>query len=367
MKLAYEIAKKNNSKTRFNDQKKSAGKEWYAGFMKRHPNVSLRLPEAISLARAVGFNKTVVYKFFDIYEEIIEENGISADPIFNADETSHTVVQKPQKIIAQKRKHQIGAITSSKRGQNVTGMYAMSATGSFIPPMLIFARKRMKDSLTYGAPPGTLFECQHKGWMDADGFYHWLDHFIKYAKPSKENKVLIVLDGHSCHTQSMKALELARDHGVIMLSFPEHCTLKMQPLDVGFFKPLNTSFASAVTTKLYDKPGKCSSVDNISYLVGKSFPRAATMDTALNSFRKTGLWPPDRFVYSDVDFAAATVSERPINLDENDINISVTDSATPPPPENINLLTNETQPSTSQSVQQGNTHLNGYPIHVTTC
>ncbi|KAG5877879.1 hypothetical protein JTB14_028078 [Gonioctena quinquepunctata] len=76
----------------------------------------------------------------------------------------------------------------------------------------------------------------------------------------------------------------------------------------------------------------------------------------MNSFRKTGLWPPDRFVYSDVDFAAATVSERPINLDENDINISVTDSATPPPPENINLLTNEAQPSTSQSVQQGNTH-----------
>ncbi|KAG5862465.1 hypothetical protein JTB14_019950 [Gonioctena quinquepunctata] len=81
------------------------------------------------------------------------------------------------------------------------------------------------------------------------------------------------------------------------------------------------------------------------------------METAMNSFRKTGLWPPDLFVYSDVDFAVATVSERPINFDENDINISVTDSATPPPPENINLLTNETQPSTSQSLQQGNTHL----------
>ncbi|KAG5891534.1 hypothetical protein JTB14_012591 [Gonioctena quinquepunctata] len=191
--------------------------------MKRYPNISLRLPEATSLARAAGFKKTVVYKCFDVYEKIIEENFIAADRIFNANETSHTVVQKPQKIIAQKGKHQIGTITSSETFQNVTGMYAMSTTGSFIPPMLIFARKRMMDSLTYGAPPGSSFKCQDKGWMDAAGFYHWLDHFIKYAKPSKENKVLIVLDGHSSHTQSMNALELARDHGVIMLFIS--CTL----------------------------------------------------------------------------------------------------------------------------------------------
>lgn len=322
MKLAYEIAEKNKLKTRFNQETKSAGKEWYTGFIKRHPILSLRTPEATSLARAAGFNKTVVHAFFDIFETIIQENKITPDRLFNADETSHTVVQKPQKVIAQRGKHQVGAITSCERGQNVTGMYAMSASGVFIPPMLIFARKRMKESLVYGAPPGAIYRCQDKGWMDADGFYYWLSHFIDHTKPSTKKKVLLVLDGHSSHTQSLKAIELPRKNGIIMLSFPSHCTHRMQPLDVGFFKPLNTYFSAAITTRLHQFPGRALNVEAISSLVGSAFPRAATVEVAINSFRKTGLWPPDRHVFIDADFAAAEVSDRALeNNLEGEVNL----------------------------------------------
>ncbi|KAF2897479.1 hypothetical protein ILUMI_08696 [Ignelater luminosus] len=64
---------------------------------------------------------------------------------------------KPQKILEQRGKHQIGAITSAERGQNVSAMCAMSASEFFVPPYLIFSRKRMKDSLIIGAQLGTLF------------------------------------------------------------------------------------------------------------------------------------------------------------------------------------------------------------------
>ncbi|XP_063241264.1 tigger transposable element-derived protein 6-like [Bacillus rossius redtenbacheri] len=311
MKLAFEIAKKNNLSTHFNKEKEEAGKEWFEGFMRRYPQLSLRQPEATSLARAAGFNKPVVNKFFDELEKNVDQEKITAARIFNMDETSHTVVQRPEKVIAQRGKHQVGGITACERGQNVTGVYVMNAVGLFIPPMLIYAKKRMKDSLAFGAPSGTIFSCQDKGCMTADVFTEWMSHFIRNVKPSVTEKVLLILDGHSSHTQSLHAIDLARKNGVIMLSLPSHCTHRLQPLDLAFFKPLNTYYDSAIATKLRTSPGKRLTVEHIASLVGAAFPRAASMDTAINGFRKSGLWPVDRHVFTDADFAASSVTDRP--------------------------------------------------------
>lgn len=111
----------------------------------------------------------------------------------------------------------------------------------------------------------------------------------------------------------------------------------MQPLDVGFFKPLNTYFSAAITTRLHEFPGKALNVDAISSLVGKAFPRAATVEVAINSFRKTGLWPPDRHVFTDADYAPAEVSVENRLVDEvafqehHQNEIQVRNSSTPVP------------------------------------
>ena len=57
MKLAYEVAEKNEIPHGFNRVSKMAGKTWYRKFMLQHPEISLRQPEATSVARASGFNK----------------------------------------------------------------------------------------------------------------------------------------------------------------------------------------------------------------------------------------------------------------------------------------------------------------------
>lgn len=50
---------------RCNEIKKSAGRDFLTGFFQRHPDLSIREPEATSINRILGFNKAEVDQFFD--------------------------------------------------------------------------------------------------------------------------------------------------------------------------------------------------------------------------------------------------------------------------------------------------------------
>jgi len=71
------------------------------------------------------------------------------------------VVQKKQpEILALKGKRQIGALTAAERGCLVTVVVCMSASGIFVPPLIIFPWKNAGHLFTRGAPPGTIFKYQ---------------------------------------------------------------------------------------------------------------------------------------------------------------------------------------------------------------
>jgi len=137
--MAYQLAVANGIHDRFNNKKKVAGKEWYRGFMLCHPDLSLRMPEPTSAARARGFNEVVVSKFFDLLEELQKNYQFTPDRIFNCDETGITTVSlKPSKVTASKGKKQVGALSSAERGQLLTVEICMNASGNYIPPFLCF-------------------------------------------------------------------------------------------------------------------------------------------------------------------------------------------------------------------------------------
>ena len=48
MSLAFQLAERNGLSHAFNKEKGTAGKTWFSGFMRRHPELSLRQPEATS-------------------------------------------------------------------------------------------------------------------------------------------------------------------------------------------------------------------------------------------------------------------------------------------------------------------------------
>ncbi|KAJ2937617.1 hypothetical protein O0L34_g17873 [Tuta absoluta] len=306
-KLAYQIAEKNYIPHRFNHAKQMAGKAWFYAFMQRHKDkISLRQPEATSLNRVKGFNRENIANFFDIYEEIVDKNKLTANKIFNVDESGfQTVQKKPQKVVGEKGKRQVGALTSGERGVNTTMVACASVTGQFIPPMIIFKRMRMNEQLKEGAPAGSLVKVSESGYINRELFVEWLEHFISVVKPTKEDKVLLLLDGHTTYSKNLEALSLARDKGVILLQLPGHTTHRLQPLDVSFFKPMSTYYTQAIESWMRANPGSAVTQYQVSRLINEAYERAATIGNVANGFRATGIWPVNRHVFQDHHFAAA--------------------------------------------------------------
>jgi hypothetical protein len=98
---------KNSSNLQSPPNTKLAKKVGIASLMKCHQKLTIRQPELTSLSRVSGINKVVVHMIFDVSKNIADENKITDSRIFNMDETSHTVLQRPEKIIAQRDKHQV--------------------------------------------------------------------------------------------------------------------------------------------------------------------------------------------------------------------------------------------------------------------
>ncbi|XP_022830992.1 uncharacterized protein LOC111359630 [Spodoptera litura] len=323
-KLAYELAVRNNKQHKFNELKEKAGKDWLRGFLHRHPDLSLRKPENTSAARAAGFNRLSVGKYFELLGKALDDNPFTPDRIYNCDETGISVVPKSRsKVIAATGKKQVGALTSAERGTTITIEICFNAAGTYLPPMFIYPRKLMKPELLNGAPPNSWAECSDSGWITADIFLRWFQKFVKLTNASKTNPVMLILDGHASHTQNLQLVDNAREHGVTIICFPPHTTHKLQPADVGFMRPLSIFYDQALTAWLRSNPGKVVSQLQVAELFGQAFIRAATMSTAINAFKTCGISPYNPHVFTEDDFIAAEATEIELNAEtepEADIN-----------------------------------------------
>lgn len=313
-KLAFDFATKVGIAHRFNQELKIAGTDWLRGFLKRHPELSIRQPEATNISRAVGFNQPQVKLFYERYRDLLSAHTYTPMKIWNADETGISNVQKPVKVIATKGARVVGRITSGERGRTVTVMCAMNAAGSFIPPMFIYPRKRMIASLLNGAPPGAIGICTSSGWTDSECFLQWLKHFADIAKPSLDDKHLIILDGHHSH-KTLEAVLFARDHGIELITLPPHCTHKMQPLDTSFFKGLKAAYNAAADNWMLCNKGRRISFYEISGLFSKAYMKAATIEKAVAGFEGCGLWPFNDERFSEDDFVASRLTDEAMPVD----------------------------------------------------
>ena len=312
-RIVYTYCEENDIQHTFSHDKKAAGRMWFKKFMHRHPELSIRAPEPMSIQRAMGFNEPKVNIYLDLlHKTLFTESGERKLPpanIYNVDETGISICHKPHKVVAQRGKKSVGALKSAERGKNTTVVCCFSATGHYVSPFIIFPRARMKPSLMDGAPPGSIGVAHKSGWINEQLFSQWFEHFLAVVQPqNRPEPVLLLADGHSSHTQNLELIKKARENNVVIIIFPSHCTHKLQPCDISFFKSLKWHYDDRAAAWLLNHPGRAINEEEMVGILNEAYGKAATIPIAVSGFRKAGIHPFDRSIFQG-QFAAAAVTD----------------------------------------------------------
>ena len=267
---------------------------WWERFKSRHPSVTIRVAVPLSVARAKAGDPVVLKGYFDMLEECLRMNNIFDKPgcIFNCDETGIPLNPQCIKVIDKKGSKNPSHITSGDKSQ-LTVMACTCAAGYFIPPMIIFDRKKFVDSWAEGEVPGTLYGLSQNGWINSQQFHGWFQHFLEYA-PQKR-PLLLLLDGHSAH-YCPETIKLAAKNNIIVCALPPHTTHIVQPLDRGCFAPLKVAWKEACHEFYTKNPGRVVTRLDFNQLFAKAWYKAMTGQNIINSFKVTGVYPFNREV-----------------------------------------------------------------------
>ena len=289
MGIAYSIVEKSERSHPFKNG--TAGRAWFEGFMRRHPNLTIRSPQPLSYCRALCSNHDILSDFFGKLGALYGRLNLVNRPmqIFNSDETGVSVVYKPGKVVAELGRRNVYSVSAAERGKTHTVVSCVSACGFVLPPMIIYPRKKpVPEHFKKNAYPNTLFSCSESGWVNQDLYIKWFNLFLEAIPSSRP--VLLIQDGHSSH-MSIELIELAKANDVHLLCLPAHTSHLLQPLDVGVFKSFKHNFNKACKNYMMKHPGRVITVDVLASLVGEAYPLSFTPLNIMSGFKKSGVWP----------------------------------------------------------------------------
>ena len=117
MHLAFQIAEESGIKHPF--QNFTAGRKWFEAFRSRHPNLTLRTPEALSYARTKSINPKTIEDFFTKLGAIYARLNLFCKPmqVFNVDESGVNLTQHKGKVITEVKRKGVHRVVGAEKGK----------------------------------------------------------------------------------------------------------------------------------------------------------------------------------------------------------------------------------------------------------
>ena len=220
-------------------------KQWVADFFKRHPDLSERTPLALGKERALVTPSGLAAWFQEMkhYLDTTSPHLLdSPDRLYNADETGFSLCPKSKKVIAEKcSKHMYNLSSNTKN--SVTVVACCSATGHYIPPLIVFPYSRRPNFNLLAGFEEARFNITPNGWITAHVFHTWLRDCFVPAVASKTKPVVLFVDGHASHTSALEIIDLCWKNGIILYCLKSHASNLIQPLDQAQFGAMKAAWS----------------------------------------------------------------------------------------------------------------------------
>lgn len=211
----------------------SPSDKWIKSYLKRHPELTCRTAHPLQQDRATITQETLD-DYFQLLERTLTMLNLVDKPgnIYNCDESGFSGKLNPTKKVIVPRGTRHAYQTTVNMSGHITMLNAISASGSTLPPMLIYSQC-LPRQYGDGVPDDWIFKTTEKGYITSDLFVEW---FMKcfIAHVGERRPILLILDNHVTHL-SKAFIDAARDNRVELLYLPAHSSHILQPQDCGYF------------------------------------------------------------------------------------------------------------------------------------
>jgi DDE superfamily endonuclease/Tc5 transposase DNA-binding domain len=285
------------------------GKNWTSNFVRRQPDLRTRFNRAIDYQRVLSEDPDAYNAWFRLVRNTIDKYGIQEEDIYNFDETGFVMGQISSEMVVTSSERQNRPRTTQQGNREwVTVIQGVSSYGYTLPPYIIVAGKNHLSSWSENSPlpHNWVIAVTSNGWTTNERGLDWIQHFNQYTTSRTTGRYrLLVLDGHESHHSTDFEL-YCKENNIITLCMPPHSSHKLQPLDVGCFRPLKRSYGAEIE-KLMRSSITHISKEDFFVAFYNAFRTAMTESNIRGGFRGSGLVPydPDS-VISQLDVVIST-------------------------------------------------------------
>jgi hypothetical protein len=197
----------------------------------------------LEIAKVKGCNKMCVDKYFDELRAVIHRYNLQSKPhlIYNVDEKGIQANHKPPNVVGSTECHP-PAVTAGG-SETITLLGCGNVAGNSIPSYFVFPGKKMQSRWMDGSKTEPVGTVSDSGWSKSQICLDYLKHHFKLYVPGRNDKMLLLLDGHKSHV-SLPVIEWAQDNNIIIHVLSAHTFHFLQPMKVGIYRPLQKMYDS---------------------------------------------------------------------------------------------------------------------------
>ncbi|KAJ8945538.1 hypothetical protein NQ318_020383 [Aromia moschata] len=191
------------------------GKDWLTSFLRRHHELTQRIAQNISHARAATDEETVNNFFNNLEEEL---RDIPPSNIWNYDETNLVDDPGKPKIITKRgTKYPERIRNASKACTSI--MVCGNAEGRLAPLYVNYKSQKLWTTWTEGGPPDARYNRTSSGWFDYQIFEDWFVNCLVPILKRQDGPKAVIGDNLSSHL-NVHVIQECQSNNIKFIALP---------------------------------------------------------------------------------------------------------------------------------------------------